>query len=202
MAAALDSRAGVSACCGRGHTGYGSGQSGRPGYQYSFKQTGPRGREVRTDGMAHETHAKSLPADLGAPAFVDGWMTRALVIGAIFSVVAVILALLGLGAGPAGMGSLPSRVAAGPDDDIRFLGWRAGSADGAVLFRRQVGPAAAPSAGGNEPDASAGFHLLVGHRILTQEALPVGQSGDGRRWSEARLDQRRAAGVHRARNQL
>jgi hypothetical protein len=45
--------------------------------------------------MAHETHAKSLPADLGAPAFVDGWMTRALVIGAIFSVIAVILALLG-----------------------------------------------------------------------------------------------------------
>ena len=23
--------------------------------------------------MAHETHAKTLPADLGAPAFVDGW---------------------------------------------------------------------------------------------------------------------------------
>ena len=45
--------------------------------------------------MAHETHAKSLPAELGAPAFVDGWKTRALVVGAIFSVIAVILALLG-----------------------------------------------------------------------------------------------------------
>ncbi len=45
--------------------------------------------------MAHETHAKTLPAELGAPAFVDGWKTRALVIGAIFSVIAVILAFLG-----------------------------------------------------------------------------------------------------------
>ena len=47
--------------------------------------------------MAHEshaaTHAKTLPADLSAPAFVDGWKTRALMVGAVFSVVAV-LALL------------------------------------------------------------------------------------------------------------
>jgi hypothetical protein len=42
--------------------------------------------------MAHETHAKSLPAELGAPAFVDGWKTRALVIGAVFSVIAAGLA--------------------------------------------------------------------------------------------------------------
>ena len=38
--------------------------------------------------MAHETHAKTLPADLGAPAFVDGWQKRALIIGLIFSVIA------------------------------------------------------------------------------------------------------------------
>ncbi|MGP8269036.1 MAG: hypothetical protein ACLQLH_03130 [Terracidiphilus sp.] len=43
--------------------------------------------------MAHETHAKTLPADLGAPAFVDSWKTRALIIGSIFSVIAVGLAL-------------------------------------------------------------------------------------------------------------
>src|SRR5271157_1086950 len=43
--------------------------------------------------MAHETHAKSLPAELGAPAFVDGWKTRALAIGSVFSVVAVVLAV-------------------------------------------------------------------------------------------------------------
>ena len=46
--------------------------------------------------MAHEshaaTHAKTLPADLGAPAFVDGWTKRALTVGAIFSVIAAILA--------------------------------------------------------------------------------------------------------------
>jgi hypothetical protein len=44
--------------------------------------------------MAHETHIKSLPADLSAPAFVDGWKTRAWVVGAIFSVIAAILAFL------------------------------------------------------------------------------------------------------------
>src|SRR5579863_4261878 len=46
-------------------------------------------------GMAHEIHAKSLPADLSAPAFVDGWKTRAFLVGAVFSVVAIILAFLG-----------------------------------------------------------------------------------------------------------
>src|SRR5215469_13676328 len=49
--------------------------------------------------MAHETHgashAKTLPAELGAPAFVDGWRTRALIVGAVAAVVAVILAFLG-----------------------------------------------------------------------------------------------------------
>ena len=45
--------------------------------------------------MAHETHAKTLPADLRAPAFVDGWRSRAMVVGAIFTVIAVILGFLG-----------------------------------------------------------------------------------------------------------
>jgi hypothetical protein len=48
--------------------------------------------------MAHEhnanTHSKQLPRDLGAPAFVDGWKTRALIIGVIFSVIAAGLAVL------------------------------------------------------------------------------------------------------------
>ncbi len=43
----------------------------------------------------HNPHAKALPAELGAPAFVDAWKTRALVIGAIFAVIAVILGFLG-----------------------------------------------------------------------------------------------------------
>jgi hypothetical protein len=42
--------------------------------------------------MAHETHAKTLPAELGAPAFVDGWRGRALAIGAVFSAIAAGLA--------------------------------------------------------------------------------------------------------------
>jgi hypothetical protein len=44
--------------------------------------------------MAHETHAKTLPADLSAPAFVDGWQRRALMIGLGFSVVAAVLGFL------------------------------------------------------------------------------------------------------------
>src|SRR5579863_6110535 len=46
--------------------------------------------------MAHEskaaTHAKQLPAELGAPAFVDGWRSRALMMAAVFSVIAAGLA--------------------------------------------------------------------------------------------------------------
>jgi hypothetical protein len=45
--------------------------------------------------MAHETHAKTLPADLSAPAFVDAWKMRALTVGVVCSAIAVILALLG-----------------------------------------------------------------------------------------------------------
>ena len=43
--------------------------------------------------MAHETHANTLPADLSAPAFVDGWQRRALVVGSAASVVAAGMAL-------------------------------------------------------------------------------------------------------------
>ena len=44
--------------------------------------------------MAHETHAKTLPAELGAPAFVDAWKTRAVVVALIFAVIAVVLGFL------------------------------------------------------------------------------------------------------------
>ena len=49
--------------------------------------------------MAHDTnaasHAKTLPADLSAPAFVDGWRTRALVAAVIFAAISVIFGFLG-----------------------------------------------------------------------------------------------------------
>jgi hypothetical protein len=47
--------------------------------------------------MAHDaiSHAKALPADLAAPAFVSGWRSRALMVSGIFAVIAVILAFLG-----------------------------------------------------------------------------------------------------------
>lgn len=44
--------------------------------------------------MAHAIHAKTLPADLSAPAFVLGWRTRALAVGAVFGVAGLILAFL------------------------------------------------------------------------------------------------------------
>ncbi|MDR3751845.1 MAG: hypothetical protein P4K94_10210 [Terracidiphilus sp.] len=43
--------------------------------------------------MAHENHANTLPADLSAPAFVNGWKTRALAIGLVFSIIAAALAV-------------------------------------------------------------------------------------------------------------
>jgi hypothetical protein len=49
--------------------------------------------------MAHDTnaasHARALPPDLGAPAFVDGWKRRALVAGVVFGAMAAILGFLG-----------------------------------------------------------------------------------------------------------
>jgi hypothetical protein len=45
--------------------------------------------------MAQPSHAKQLPADLSAPAFVDGWRNRALAVGVIFAILAVILGFVG-----------------------------------------------------------------------------------------------------------
>jgi hypothetical protein len=49
--------------------------------------------------MAHITHKKSLPADLGAPALVDRWKTRAIIVGVVFCVISAIFALLDRSAG-------------------------------------------------------------------------------------------------------
>jgi hypothetical protein len=66
--------------------------------------------------MAHESnaaaHARTLPAELGAPAFVDGWKTRALLVGVVFLVVAV------------GLGFLDGR---GFDLDHVLRGWLLGT---------------------------------------------------------------------------
>src|SRR5271163_4748067 len=49
--------------------------------------------------MAHAFHAKTLPADLNAPAFVSAWRTRALTVGAVFAVLGIILMFLANGQG-------------------------------------------------------------------------------------------------------
>src|SRR3954462_11419317 len=51
-------------------------------------------RQQGNNEMAHSTHARTLPADLGAPPVVDQWRMRSLIIGAVFSVIAAVLALL------------------------------------------------------------------------------------------------------------
>ena len=61
--------------------------------------------------MAHATHANTLPAELGAPAFVDAWKTRALTIGLVSSVIA------------AGLGFADGR---GFDIDHVLRGWLLG----------------------------------------------------------------------------
>jgi hypothetical protein len=46
--------------------------------------------------MAHDLeHAKTLPANLGAPAFVDVWKTRATIVAVVFALIAVGLGFLG-----------------------------------------------------------------------------------------------------------
>src|SRR5580698_735895 len=53
--------------------------------------------------MAHETHgsthAKTLPADLRAPEFVNAWKMRSLIVGCVFVVIALALALIGSASG-------------------------------------------------------------------------------------------------------
>jgi hypothetical protein len=44
--------------------------------------------------MAHGYHANTLPNELNAPAFVDVWRTRALMVGGVFLVIAIILGFL------------------------------------------------------------------------------------------------------------
>src|SRR6202000_1720988 len=44
--------------------------------------------------MAHEHHANSLPSELNAPLLINSWRRRAMVVGAIFAVLSIVLALL------------------------------------------------------------------------------------------------------------
>jgi hypothetical protein len=44
--------------------------------------------------MAHEHHANSLPSELNAPLLLNAWRRRAVVVGAIFAVLSIVLAFL------------------------------------------------------------------------------------------------------------
>ncbi|HEV2136404.1 MAG TPA: hypothetical protein VGR47_19430 [Terracidiphilus sp.] len=49
--------------------------------------------------MAHIAHKKTLPADLSAPALVDSWKSRAIIVGVAFLVISAIFAVLDRAAG-------------------------------------------------------------------------------------------------------
>ena len=107
--------------------------------------------------MAHPTHSKTLPADLGAPLFVNAWRTRALIVCVVFSIVAVVLALLGQAQDRLGWEHVLRAWDLGLMMTFGFCVGGLGAAHGAVLLRRQVGAAAAAAAGGDEPHAAAGL---------------------------------------------
>ena len=44
--------------------------------------------------MAHEHHANSLPSELNAPLLLNAWRRRAMVVGGIFAVLSIVLAIL------------------------------------------------------------------------------------------------------------
>ncbi len=91
--------------------------------------------------MAHGHHARTLPADLGAPAFVKGWRSRALIVGAVFSVLSILLALL-----DKSVDHLLRAWLLGFMICFGFCRRRHGRADGAVSDRWQVGPAGSATA--------------------------------------------------------
>jgi hypothetical protein len=44
--------------------------------------------------MAHEHHENSLPAELNAPLLLGTWRRKAMIVGAIFAVLSIVLAFL------------------------------------------------------------------------------------------------------------
>ena len=97
-----------------------------PTDQDSSKQNGSRGREVRIEfNGSRNTRCitrKALPADLGAPPLVDGWRSRALIVGAIAAVVAVVLAFPRSVSGSSA-GITAARLGAGYDCSLSAGPW-------------------------------------------------------------------------------
>ena len=88
-----------------GNAGNGAGDRRQPGagdeparrrrghqWQRSEAEGLETGNQVKH--MAHEHHANSLPAELNAPLLLNQWRRRAMVVGAIFAVLSIVLAVL------------------------------------------------------------------------------------------------------------
>ena len=130
--------------------------------------------------MAHETHgashAKTLPADLSAPLFVDGWRTRALMVAAVSAIVAVILAFLGQAQDQLGWDHVMRAWILGL---MLTFGWSVGGlallmvqycsgGKWGLLLRRPLEAAT--------PHAAARFRLLGRVGVLHEAALTCGRS--------------------------
>jgi hypothetical protein len=142
--------------------------------------------------MGHEAHAKTLPAELGAPAFVDAWKMRALIAGVVFSLIAAGLAFADHSINHVLRGWLLGMM-------LTF-GWAVGGlallmvqyltgGKWGLLLRR---PLEAMSR-----TLPLVFGLLAGDRALVEEALPLGQGPGCSRGAEVWMDQRSSGACDR-----
>ena len=68
--------------------------SWRRGHQWQCSEAEGLETGNQVKHMAHEHHANSLPSELNAPLLLNAWRRRALVVGAIFAVLSIVLAVL------------------------------------------------------------------------------------------------------------
>ena len=69
-------------------------QPGGRSHQWQCSQAEGLETGNQEEDMAHEHHANSLPSELNAPLLLNAWRRRAMVVGAIFAVLSIVLALL------------------------------------------------------------------------------------------------------------
>ena len=119
--------------------------------------------------MTDQTHARPLPAELGAPSFVDGWRRRALVTGLAFSIMSFGLAVADK--------SVDHVLRAWLLGMVLTFGFAVG---GLALLMvehvtwRQVGTSAAQTFGGYESHTSTCFRLLAGGCAFSEKTIFVG----------------------------
>ena len=146
----------------------------RRGHQWQCSEAEGLEIGIQEKYMAHEHHAKSLPSELNAPLLLNRWRRRAMVVGAIFAVLSIVLAVLAATVDHDGIDHLLRSYLLGLHHLLGLHRGRPGAAHGAVSERRQVGLAGSPSAGGDVALPAPGHRPVSAHRLLHEEAVPVG----------------------------